>query len=256
MPEVSIVIPSYNSERYIKACLQSVRDQQFQDWEGIVVDDGSSDNSSALVQSFCDVDPRFRLIELQENQGPANARACAIAHSTGKYVAFLDSDDLWESEKLEMQLKWMKEGEIRFSCTSYGKIDKDGKDLDLVVNPPAVWDYQVLLRDCPGNSTVMVEGDLIRSLRIPDIKKRNDYLLWLQVIKRTGKLYGLKNVSAFHRVHDKGISSSKLSLIKYHWQIYKRHERLGGYVSAKLTAYWILKKGFIRFLMKRGIMGK
>jgi glycosyltransferase involved in cell wall biosynthesis len=256
VPEISIVIPCFNAEAYLGPCLESVLAQTFKDWECIVVDDDSKDDSRAFINAYCRADARFRLIELEENQGPANARACAIAEAAGKYVAFLDSDDVWKPEKLEIQLKWMVKQGIPFSCTSYGKIDHAGKDLNFCVRPPATWDYSYLLRDCPGNSTVMVETELLRDIKIPNIKKRNDYLLWLQVIKRAGCLYGLDNLLAFHRVHNQGISSSKTSLIKYHWIIYRRHEELGFWLSARLIFHWVVEKGIVRFLKKRRLLGR
>jgi len=248
---VSIVVPCFNSEAFIAPCLKSVQEQTFQRWECIIVDDCSTDRSKSLVRTFTKGDHRFKLIELKANGGAAKARAQAIEASAGDFVAFLDSDDVWEPQKLARQIPWLEKNGFLFGCSSYGKIDENGRNLGYHVTPPPVWDYSTLLHDCPGNSTVIVKGDLIRGIEVPDIRKRNDYLLWLKVIKQAENLHGLNEPLAYHRVHGDGISRSKSSLIRYHWKIYREYENLGFWKSANLVFYWIVRKGVWRSVQKR-----
>lgn len=242
---VSIIIPAFNSEQYIEKTLKSVQKQTYSNWEAIIIDDFSHDNTSNIVKSFTELDSRFIYIKLDRNSGAAVARNSGLLIAKGKFIAFLDSDDLWYENKLSFQIHIMNKNNLSFTCTSYNKISDRGHDLKKIIVPKKISNYDKLLKNCPGNSTVIYDANLLGKQFIPDIKKRNDYVMWLQVIKTSVFLYGIQEVLSSHRVRNNSISSNKVALIKYHWFVYRNIEKLGIIKSIKLVLYWITKK-FLR----------
>lgn len=238
---VSIIMPSYNSSQFIEETIQSVINQSYIDWELIIVDDCSSDNTEAIVKKCIKRDNRIKWHRLDENGGAAVARNYAVRHANGEFIAFIDSDDLWESNKLHVQVNFMKQNEAVFSCTSYNKISEDGLDLGRIVTPKKIYTRWDLLKNCPGNSTVVYNAAKLGKHYIEPIKKRNDYLMWLKVIRQAEKLHGIQEVLGSHRLREDSLSSKKTSLIKFHWNIYREFEQLSIYKSSYLIIYWASK---------------
>ncbi|MFO8069866.1 MAG: glycosyltransferase family 2 protein [Alkalibacterium sp.] len=170
---VSIIMPTYNAEHFIRNSIGSVQDQSYGNWELIIVDDCSTDDTIAIIDSY--KDERIRLIKLPVNQGAAIARNTALEKVSGEYIAFLDSDDLWHQEKLEKQLSFMLENDYLFTSTDYAEINESGEELGTVIKSHAKLDYEGVLKYCPGNSTVMYNAKELGVFFIPDIKKRNDF---------------------------------------------------------------------------------
>lgn len=187
---VSIVMPAYNCEDFIGITLDSVINQTYQNWEVIVVDDCSTDNTAKLVQEYVKKDNRIKYHKLDKNSGAAVARNKAVDLANGKYMAFLDSDDVWFPEKLTKQIGYMEENAYTFTCTSYTKIDEEGEYLGRTIGVRKQSDYNDILKKNPGNSTVVYNTEEIGKVKIPNIRKRNDYVMWLSVVKKAGKLYG------------------------------------------------------------------
>ncbi len=237
--QVSIIMPAYNCEDFIGATIESVITQTYENWELIIIDDCSTDHTSDKVQFYASRDHRIHYECLKHNSGAAVARNRAVEKARGKYVAFLDSDDLWVREKLSKQIAFMKEHQYTFTCTSYQKIDEEGKSLNQQISANYRRDYHGLLRTSAGNSTVMYDAEILGKCYVADIKKRNDYLMWLQVIQRTTYLYGLNEPLCSYRVRRKSLSSNKSSLLKYHWQVYRKHERLSVVYSCFLMFYFV-----------------
>lgn len=233
-PLVSIVMPAYNSETFIHEAIQSVLNQTYQNWELLIVDDCSTDNTIQIIDSF--EDDRIHVFGLKENSGAAVARNYAIDRAQGDYMAFLDSDDLWHPEKLERQLTFMIERNIDFSSTMYANIDKNKKIFDVTRNHPTL-DYNGILKYNPGNSTVMYKAKKLGKYFIPDIKKRNDFVMWLKVIKDAKILYGLPEVLTYYRVRQDSLSSNKSNLVKYQWKVYRKFENLSVAKSLYLLAH-------------------
>ncbi len=235
---VSIIMPTYNCGGYIGETIDSVISQTYDNWELIIVDDCSKDDTEKVVKKFKN-DNRIRYIKLERNSGAAVARTEAMKKAKGDYMAFLDSDDLWYPEKLEKQLKFMKENKYDFTCTAYEQIDENGKFLKKIVRPKVKADYNRILLDCPvGNSTVMYNVNALGKYEVPNIRKRNDDALWLQIIKKAGYIYGKDEVLMKYRVRNNSISSNKWSLVKYHWQLYRKIEHLSVVRSAFHVCYW------------------
>lgn len=240
---VSIITPTYNCAHFIGETIESVLAQTYQNWEMIIVDDCSADNTKSIVEKYSRIDKRIRYYYLEYNAGAAFARTMAIKNANGKYIAFLDSDDLWVKNKLEKQIEFMKKYNVNFTCTSYEQIDEDGKRLNRIVNAIPRTDYNRLLLDCPvGNSTVMYNVEKMGKFEVPNIRKRNDDALWLQMLKKERYIYGMKGVLASYRVRSGSISSNKFKLIKYHWILYRHIEHLGIMRSLFHICYWCVIK--------------
>lgn len=242
---ISIITPTYNCERFIGETIESVLKQTYKNWEMIIVDDCSTDNTYEVVKKYADNDSRIKYYLLEENSGAAVARTKAMQLATGDYMAFLDSDDLWISNKLECQLKFMKENNYNFTCTEYEQIDENGKSLNKVIKVKNKTNYNGVLLSCPvGNSTVMYNVSKMGKFQVPNIRKRNDDALWLQMLKKEEYIYGLDNILMEYRIRTNSISSNKLDLVKYHWYLYRNIEHLSVIRSLFHIGYWGVIKIF------------
>ena len=240
---VSIIMPTYNCAKFIKETIESVLNQTYENWELVIVDDCSNDNTEEVVERFND--KRIKYHKLEKNSGAAVARTTAMKMATGNYMAFLDSDDLWKKDKLEKQLDFMKKNNYNFTCTAYEQIDEEGNKLNKVIKTKKKANYNRILLDCPvGNSTVVYNVDNLGKFEVPNIRKRNDDALWLQILKKEKFIYGMPDVLMEYRIRNNSISSNKLSLIKYHWQLYREIEHLSVIRSAFHICWW----GMIKIL--------
>ncbi|AIQ25715.1 glycosyl transferase [Paenibacillus sp. FSL H7-0737] len=241
---VSIVIPAYNCGDFIGITLNSIIKQTYYNWEAIVIDDCSRDNTAEIVGSFITIEDRIRYYKLDTNSGAAVARNMGIDLAKGKFIAFLDSDDVWVPEKLSKQIEFMKQNSYNFTCTSYDKIDELGKYLNRTIQAKAKSNYDGILKRNPGNSTVIYNADILGKFKIPDIKKRNDYVMWLQVIKKAEYIYGLEEALGSHRIRSGALSENKNSLVGYHWKVYREIENLSFIKSLYLISYWVIATVF------------
>lgn len=240
---ISIITPTYNCGIFIGETIESVLAQTYQEWEMIIVDDCSTDNTKEIVESYAQKDRRIKYVCLEHNSGAAVARTKAMQLAEGKYMAFLDSDDLWTKDKLKKQLEFMKRNDVAFSCTAYEQIDEEGKSLGKIIKTIPRTSYNRLLLDCPvGNSTVMYNVEKMGKFEVPNIRKRNDDALWLQMLKKEKYIYGMKSVLMRYRIRKNSISSNKFKVIKYHWILYRDIEHLGVLRSLFHIGYWCVIK--------------
>lgn len=237
---VSIIMPTYNSGHFIGKTIDSVLSQTYQNWEVIIVDDCSTDNTSKIVSSYTTKDNRIKYHRLDRNSGAAVARNKAVELSKGKYIAFIDSDDIWFPEKLSKQINFMEKNNYTFTSTSYTKIDEEGNFLNRIITAKFKSDYDGILKRNPGNSTIVYNAEALGKFMIPNIKKRNDYVMWLQVIKKAKYLYGIEEPLGSHRVRTGSLSSKKTNLVGYHWKVYRDIEGLSFIKSIYLIIYWII----------------
>lgn len=236
---ISIITPTYNCGKYIGETIESVLRQSYKNWEMIIVDDCSTDNTKQIVENYVNSDSRIKYHALKKNSGAAIARTEAMRLAKGKYIAFLDSDDLWLKNKLERQLSFMKKNEYAFTCTAYEQIDECGNLLNRTIKSKAKTDYNGILLSCPvGNSTVMYNVEKLGKFKVPDIRKRNDDALWLQILKKEKYIYGMSDVLTQYRIRPNSISSNKFQLIKYHWILYRDIEKLSIQRSLFHIFYW------------------
>lgn len=242
---VSIIMPTYNCGKYIIDSIQSVIAQTYTNWELIIVDDCSTDNTKEILRPVLSEHKNIQYICLDKNSGAAVARTKAIDIAKGEYVAFLDSDDLWDQDKLKKQLEWMKNNSAKFSCTAYRLMDENGKLIGTSIYPPDVIDYNKCIRlsNPIGNLTAMYNQKELGKYAVPDIKKRNDFALWLQILKDI-KCYGMNECLASYRSgRFNSVSSNKLSQAKYHWQLYRKIEKHSIIRSIYEVCCWAFVKG-------------
>lgn len=243
--QVSIITPSYNSSQYIRETVQSVISQTYSDWELIIVDDGSIDNSDLIIKELVSSDSRIKAFYLKENKGVAFARNKAISESSGRYIAFLDSDDIWSSDKLEKQLKFMKINAIAFSFTSYQPFSRF-KSYKVIHAPPKI-SYEELLRNTIiGCLTVVIDTELIKKIFMPDYATSQDYAAWLLILKKGYCAYGFNENLAKYRVVSTSNSANKIEVIKGVWSIYRESEKLN-----ILRSFWCLINYMFNAILKR-----
>lgn len=224
---ISIITPTYNCGKFIGETIESVIKQSYENWEMIIVDDCSTDNTKEVVEEYIKKDSRIKYHLLESNSGAAVARTRAMELAQGKYMAFLDSDDLWMTNKLEDQLRFMKDNNYNFTCTEYEQIDEHGNLLGKIIKVKNKTNYDGVLLSCPvGNSTVMYNVEKMGKFKVPNIRKRNDDALWLQMLKKEEYIYGMKETLMKYRIRSNSISSNKIDLVKYHWYLYREIEHL------------------------------
>lgn len=237
--KVSIITPTYNCARFIGETIESVINQTYQDWEMIIVDDCSSDNTEEIVKKYSKDDNRIKYVKLEQNSGAAMARNKAMELATGKYMAFLDSDDIWTKDKLDKQIKFMEKNNYNITCTKYEQIDEIGQSLNKFIKVKNKVDYNGVLLTCPvGNSTVMYNVETLGKFEVPNIRKRNDDALWLQMLKKEKYIYGMNDILMKYRIRSNSISSNKVDLVKYHWYLYRKIENLSILRSTFHICYW------------------
>jgi len=220
---VSIITPCYNSGKFIAETIKSVLNQTYQNWEMIIVDDCSTDNSVEMIKTFND--KRIKLYINDRNKGAAISRNYALRKSKGKWIAFLDSDDLWYPDKLEKQIKFMKEKNYYFSYTNYIEINEDSIPNGKLITGPRILTKKSLNNYCyPGCLTVMYDAEKIGLVQINNLPKNNDYALWLKVIKKAD-CYLLPEILAAYRKRKGSISAhSYWKLVRYHYYLWKDGE--------------------------------
>ena len=242
--KVSIIMPTYNCGQFIAESVCSIQAQTYENWELWITDDHSTDNTAAIVAPFLE-DPRVHYIYLQKNGGPAAARNEALRLVQGDYIAFLDSDDIWYPDKLERQLAFMNEMKCFFTCTGYRKMDEGGHSMDTVILPHSKVGYwkTYFLSNPIGNSTVIYDRHHFGDRQVPLIRKRNEFAVWLQLLRDGAHCYGMEDVLMDYRVRKQSVSANKLGLIKYHWELYRHVEKRNVIVSALGVLSWTIVKG-------------
>ena len=224
---VSIIMPSYNAARFIGESINSVLLQTYSNWELLIVDDCSKDNSVEVVRKFANIDKRVVLFSLEKNVGAAAARNVAIEHAQGQYIAFLDSDDVWDEYKLEKQLAFMKQYSYAFTFSNYYVMEENGKKTENIVKVPSSLSYHQYLRNTIiGCLTVIIDRQQTGDFKMPLIKSSHDMALWLLIMKRGFKAYGLKDVLAGYRLVSTSNTAKKWKAAKDVWKVYREIEGL------------------------------
>lgn len=246
---VSIITPSYNTAKFIGETIRSVQAQTYPDWEMIIVDDCSTDNTDEVVAEYQKADMRIRYFKNEKNGGAAVSRNKALREAKGRWIAFLDSDDLWISEKLEKQLEFMVENGYHFSYHNSIIIDELSKPIGrLVTGPPKINKRKMYDYDWVGCLTAMYDSNQVGLIQIEDIKKNNDYAIWLKVIEKAN-CFLLNEVLAKYRIRCGSISRhKKTSLIKWHYILYREAQHQG-IVEASLNTVRNLFWGVIKKIL-------
>lgn len=241
-PIVSVITAMYNSEKYINATIDSVLAQTFDNWEMIIVDDGSTDRSAEIVRTRSSADERIKFYQLSRNHGmPFAARNLATEKAQGRYIAFLDSDDRWLPEKLERQLQFMSENKYPVTFTSYSKVYEEEKAKTKVINiQKKIISFEDLLKtNHIGCLTAMYDVKQTGKL-IQYEHKYEDYIMWLLLLKKGFKAYGMNEVLGIYRVHKKSISTNKFKMARINWKIYRNIMKLDIFMSSWYFVHYCL----------------
>ncbi len=226
-PLVSIITPCYNSADFITATLNSIAEQTYFHWELIVIDDQSTDNTCQIVEAFAQKHSNVKLIRLEKNSGVANARNIGLDYVNGKYVAFLDSDDVWIAHKLSQQVAYMESKNLPMSFCAYQRVNEAGDIISRKIEVPFSVNYNQLL----AHNVIIFSTSLTLKSAIGDLKFKKagheDWLFWLDLFKKCGKGYGINDPLVLYRIRSNSVSSNKLKVVGYTWKILRKHEKIG-----------------------------
>ena len=237
---VSIITPSYNCAQYIGATIESIQAQTYRNWELLITDDCSKDDSCKVIESYITKDSRIKLFKLNKNSGAGVARNYSIKEAAGRFIAFCDSDDRWYPDKLEKQLEFMVENNYSLTYSSYDTCDENGK-INGIVNCLSYLNYPRILRDNGiGCLTAIYNAEKIGKHYMPLIRKRQDWCLWIDIIKKIGKAYGYQNSLALYRVRSGSISSNKVEMIRYNFDVYNKVLGYNAAVSALILGFYFI----------------
>ena len=246
-PMVSVITPAYNAARFIRETIKSVQAQTFTHWEMIVIDDCSTDNTKDVVEEQARNDPRIRLLGMDKNSGQALARNKGMRVARGKYIAFLDSDDLWLPEKLAMQTEFMEKTGHVLTYSSYKKINEKGEVISSPLKCPPIVNLDSLLRSNHiGCLTAVYNAEKLGKVYMPNIPKREDYALWLKILSMGNKAYLVDRCLAMYRIRQGSVSNNKASAAFYQWKLYREIEKLSLIKSLKYFLSYALN-GVIKF---------
>ena len=252
--KVSVVTPTWNSEKYIRETIRSVQEQTFQNWEMVIVDDCSTDHTVKIVEEIAAQDSRIRILRQEVNQGAGAARTRSMQNATGRYIAYLDADDIWKPDKLEKQVAFMKEKDCGFSCTSYEVINDQGMPLNKYVHMLPKVDYVgFLTNNLLQTVGIMVDTQKVdkKHLVMPDMRRRQDAATWLQILKAGHVCYGMEEILAEYRRAENSLSSNKLKAVKGVWSLYRDVEKL----SLPFSCYCFVRYAVLA-VWKRVYVGK
>ena len=221
-PLVSIITPTYNSENYVKQTIESIQAQTFTNWELLITDDKSTDKTIEIIKKIKKEDNRIKLFFHSSNLGPGIARNNSISKAKSRFIAFCDSDDLWLPSKLEKQINFMLSNRISFCYTSYSIIDDNLKIINEIKSPSKLTYDQLLKNNYIGCLTVVYDQHLLGKILMPEIRLRQDWGMWLKILKKIRVSYGLTENLALYRKRSNSISNNKLKLVKYNWLVYNK----------------------------------
>ena len=243
---VSIIIPVYNAEKYIRETIKTIADQTYTNWEAIFVDDCSTDRSASIIEE--QLSSKIKLIKLEKNSGTAITRNAGIKEAKGRYLSFLDADDLWEKDKIEKQLKFMKENNYHFTYTAFKFVDEKNTKQSRKINVQKELTYNKALK----NTRILSIAVMIDLKYIPkeDCYMENvmneDIATWWRILKKGNTAYGLNEVLVYYRRHKNSKTSNKLSNAKNRWELYRKVEKLSVlksfYYTMHYAYYGVLKR--------------
>ncbi len=244
---VSIITPCYNSEKFISETITSVQNQTYSNWEMIIIDDCSQDKTVQIIQNFMDEDSRIHLIRLHKNCGAAKARNFGIEKITGKFLTFLDADDIWFPDFIQNSIETIKKTGINFVFSSY---KRSNENLEFVYSdftvPKKVTYTDILKTNSISCLTAFINVEVLGIKKMPDILKRQDMGLWLKYLKETPFAHGIQEPKAIYRIRENSLSRNKKKLIKYQWQFYYKVEKLGFFTSVYYMLQWMVR-GFLKY---------
>lgn len=248
MPVVSVIMPAHNVQDFIERSINSIMSQGFEDWELLIVNDCSIDGTVAVVERYLS-DRRIKLIHNERNLGGAGSRNVAIELAQGRYVAFLDADDIWTADKLEKQIAFMRQNNVGFAFTGYSTITEQDELMDRIEVPQRVNFSKLLKHNYIGCLTAIYDTQPFGKIYMPLVRKRQDFALWLELLKRFDYAYGLNENLGYYRIRAGSLSSSKVDAFKYYWRVLRQVGECNVF-SASYNIAWYL---FIVMLKKKHV---
>lgn len=249
MELVSIITPLYNAEKWILETANSVKAQTYSNWEWIIVNDCSTDSSLKLVEELAATDGRIKVITNSVNLKTAKTRNRGIREAKGRYIAFIDSDDIWVPEKLEKQISFMKKNGVSFSYHAYKKFRDSLACQGAVINVPESVDYKELLKtNSIACLSAIYDVEILGKIEMPDgYKAREDYLTWLKILRtRNIKAYGLSDCLGYYRILNNSYSGNKIEVSKIQWKLYREVEKLNLFQAIPTFIFYLLN-GFLKY---------
>lgn len=242
MPKVSVITPAYNATPYLEETVKSVQAQTFVDWEMIIVDDCSKDETYSLARRLAETDDRIKVFQNEKNSGVAATRNKALDAATGEYIAFLDSDDLWLPKKLDKQVAFMEKGQYVLTYTNYQKFDSEtGERKDKIIRAPAKMTAKRIYGDTSiGCLTVMVNRKLSGPFHMPQLSHTEDNITWQEILARGYTAYRLDDVLSLYRAGNTSLTSGKKSAAKQQWSTYRDYYKF----SVLKSAYYFTQYAF------------
>ena len=226
-PLVSVIMPCYNMESYVADSIASVQQQTYPHWELLIVDDASTDKTVEIVKTLAGQDEKIRFVVKPQHSGIADTRNQCIEMAQGRFLAFLDADDIWHPEKIETQLQTMLDKQVGFTYTTYDWIDEDGHMLNKFINTIGNLDYKKYLRNTIiGCSTVMVDTDIVGKVVVPNFRTSEDTATWLSILKKGHLAYAIDESLVSYRIRRRSASSNKLKASADLWKVYRKNEKL------------------------------
>ena len=245
MPEVSIITPCYNSARFLPETIQSVLNQTFTDWEWLITDDCSGDNSTDIIKKIND--PRVVLTIAKKNAGAGNARNLSLEKASGKYITFLDADDFWEPNFLEEMVSFMKKEKAELAYSNYARCDENlvPKIADFKADTEVT--FNNLLKTCRLSLlSSMYDSERVGKEFFPKGSKREDHVMWLNLLKKIPVGKPLNKTMAKYRMHASSISRKKTNIMKDQYLVYKDYMHFSTLKSFYYTANWAVN-GFMKY---------
>ncbi|MCC8466949.1 glycosyltransferase family 2 protein [Photorhabdus bodei] len=218
---VSIIMPSYNSSMFIIQSIESVLKQTFPKWELIITDDCSTDNTFDLISQYASIDSRIKVFRNKDNLGAGVARNNSIKNANGRFIAFLDSDDMWHPTKLEKQIPFMINKNCALSYSYYQKMDENGQLLSNISPPITTSSKKLLFTNVIGCLTAIYDTEKVGKLYMPSIRKRQDMALWIKIMDISGKAYAIPETLAYYRISKNSLSGNKYKAAKSQWYLYR-----------------------------------
>lgn len=226
-PLVSIIMPCFNTEKYIAQSIESVIAQTYKNWELLITDDCSTDKSTEIIETFCAKDKRINLLKSEKHNGIAGTRNLSLNRANGRFIAFLDSDDLWTKNKLETQVGFMLENNIGFSYTSYQIIDNEDISINKTIKTAGIINYNKYLRNTIiGCGTVMLDKEIVGDFSVPNFDTSEDMASWLNIMRKGFAAYPLDKILLRYRLTQNSASSKKFKAAKDVWKVYRVNENL------------------------------
>lgn len=246
MAEISIITPNYNSSKYLNETIQSVLNQNFQDWEWLITDDCSTDDSVEILHN--QKDSRIKVFKAEKNGGAGHARNISLKNATGRFITFLDADDFWEPNFLEEMIRFMKSERIELAYSTYSRCDEN-------LNATKIGDFEAdtivtfsnLLKTCRLSLlSSMYDSERVGKFYFPEGTKREDHVMWLELLKKIPRGKPLQKTLSKYRMLPNSVSRNKSNIMKDQYLVYKNYMKFSTLKSLYYTANWAFN-GFMKY---------